>query len=46
MHDKEHLFPNNMIMESQVSGLAKLGLGISDLSKFVLGKWVNFPDLD
>ena len=29
MHDQEQLFPNNMIMESQVSGLAKLGLGMS-----------------
>ena len=27
MHEKGYLFPSNMIMESQVSGLAKLGLG-------------------
>ena len=36
MHEKGQLFPNNMIMESQVSGLAKLGLG----------KSVSFPKLD
>ena len=36
MHEKEQLFPNNMIMESQVSELAKSGLG----------KLVNFPNLD
>ena len=27
MHEKEKLFPNNMIFGSQVSGLAKLRLG-------------------
>ena len=36
MHEKGYLFPNNMIMESQVTGLAKLRLG----------KLVNFPNLD
>ena len=36
MHKKEQLFPNNMIMESQVSGLAKLGFE----------KLVIFPYLD
>ena len=36
MHDLEQLFYNNMIMESQVSGLAKLGLGML----------VNFPNFD
>ena len=27
MHDYEQIFPNNMIMVCEVSGLAKLGLG-------------------
>ena len=27
MHYNEHLFPKNMIMKSQVTGLAKMGLG-------------------
>ena len=27
MHDYEQLFPTNMIIESQVSGLDQLGLG-------------------
>ena len=35
-HTKEMLFPKNMIMESQVSGLPKSGLG----------KLVNFQNLD
>ena len=36
MHEEEYLFPNNMIMESQVIGLAILGWG----------KLVNFQDLN
>ena len=36
MHDLEQLFPNNMIMECQVSGHAKLGLG----------KLVSFQNMD
>ena len=35
MHDKEQLFPNDMIFGSQVSRLAKLRLG----------KFVNFSNL-
>ena len=39
MHEKGQLFPNNMIMESQVSGLAKNGIRkISELTKFGLEK--------
>ena len=44
MNDKEQLFPSSMIIESQVSGLAKLELG--KLAKFWLGKWVNIPNFD
>ena len=36
MNEKGYLFPNNKIMESQVTGLAKLGLG----------KLVSFSNLD
>ena len=36
IHAKEYHFPNNMIMESQVSGLAKSGFG----------KLVNFQNFD
>ena len=36
MHYYENLFPNNMIMECQVSGLSNL----------VLRKLVSFPDFD
>ena len=36
MHDYEQLFPNNMIMETQVSGLAEFGLG----------KLVSFQNLE
>ena len=35
MHEYEYLFPNNMIVEGQVSGL----------SKFRLEKLVSFPNL-
>ena len=36
MYEKGWLFANNMIMESQASGISKLRLGML----------VNFPDLD
>ena len=36
INDEEQIFPNNMILEIQVNGLAKLGLG----------NLISFPNLD